>query len=201
MKITLTILGLLVALGVLYGLAFVGIIPVQKWADKDPALGKTLAQMHLAVIKPKIALKTGASPKPDPAQQKIQAEQKQIVADRALLEKDKAAFAAQQQQAAAQAANTAAAGNSPGGTDTRAKLIAIFATMSPDDISPIFAKLPDTAAIQYLMPLDEKKAGKILAAMPADRAARLSRQMMTASSSPQQTASNPTVPQPQASLP
>ena len=130
--------------------------------------------MHLAVIKPKAAPKTAALPKPDPQQQEIQAEQKQIVADRAQLEKDKAAFEAEKQQAAARACR----GTSPSSPDTRAKLAAIYATMSPDDIAAIFAKLPDPVVIQNLMPLDEKKAGKILAAMPADRAARLTRQMM-----------------------
>jgi flagellar motility protein MotE (MotC chaperone) len=194
MKITLTVLGLLAALGVLYGLAFLGIIPVQKWADRNPVLGKTLAQMHLAVIKPKKAPKTAALPKPDPQQLEIQAEQQQIVADRAQLEKDKTAFETEKEQASSAPPATS-------GPDTRAKLSAIYATMSPDDISVIFAKLPDPVVIQNLVALDEKKAGKILAAMPADRAARLSQQMMAASPTPQQTASNSASPMPQASLP
>ncbi len=59
--------------------------------------------------------------------------------------------------------------------------------MSPDDLARIFTKLSDPAVIQSLLPMDEKKAGKLLAALPPDRAARLARQMM--SSAPHATAS------------
>ena len=196
MKIVFSILGLVVLLGVLYGLAFVGVIPAQKMADKNPSLAKILYKMHLAKAKPKAALKLAAQPKADPKQQQIQAEQAQVAADRAQLEKDKAAFEAQKQQAAAPAPSNSTA--APSIADTNAKLSAIYATMSPDDIAKIFEKLSDAEVVQNLMPLDEKKAGKILAAMPADRAARLTRQMM-ASPTPQQTAAVP--PQPAISIP
>ena len=196
MKIVFSILGLLVLLGILYGLAFLGVIPAQKMADKNPSLAKVLYQMHLAKAKPKAAPKLAALPKPDPRQQQIQAEQAQVAADRAQLEKDKAAFAIQKQQAAAPPPSPSTA--APSSADTSAKLSAIYATMSPDDIAKIFEKLPDPDVIQNLMPLDEKKAGKILAAMPADRAARLSRQMM-ASPTPLQTAAVPR--QPAVSIP
>ncbi len=196
MKIVFSILGLLVLLGVLYGLAFLGVIPAQKMADKNPSLAKVLYKMHLAKTKPKAALKLAAQPKADPKQQQIQAEQAQVAADRAQLEKDKAAFEAQKQRAAASPPSPSKA--APSGADTNAKLSAIYATMSPDDIAKIFEKLSDAEVVQNLMPLDEKKAGKILAAMPADRAARLTRQMM-ASPAPQQTAAVP--PQPAVSIP
>ena len=49
--------------------------------------------------------------------------------------------------------------------------------MSPDDLARIFGKLPDPDVIGSLTQLDEKKAGQILALLPADRAARIARQM------------------------
>lgn len=175
MKALFTIVGLLVTLAVLYALAFLGVIPVQKWADKNPGLAKPLMAMHLARAKRKPTLPAPAAPKPDPQRQILAAAQKQLAADRTQLAKDRDAFEAQKQQAAAPAPNAGVPG-----TDTNAKLLAIYDTMSPDDIAKIFTKLPDPAVIQSLLPLDEKKAGKILAALPPDRAARLARRMMAA---------------------
>jgi flagellar motility protein MotE (MotC chaperone) len=188
MKAVFAILGVVVVLGIVYGLAFMGIIPVKKMAAKNPALAKILAPLHLAPAKPKataVVAKAGTDAT-DPQQQTLDAQKKQLADDRAQLDKDKAAFDAQKQSPsptpAVGADGTASVdGASPNGTaaaDTGAKLSAIYATMSPDDIAKIFAKLPDPVVIQNLMPLDEGKAGKVLAAMPADRAARLSQQMM-----------------------
>lgn len=203
MKIILTVLGLVVVLGVLYGLAFLGVIPVQKMAAKNPAMAKALAKMHLAPAKPKaaVAAKTAATAPADPQQQALQTQQKQLAADRAQLDKDRTAFEAEKQQPPTPAGGTISA-TSDGGTaapgDLNAKLTAIYATMSPDDIAKIFAKLPDSVVIQNLTPLDERQAGKVLAAMPPDRAARLS-QLMMAQGVAQQASAVPT--QPQTSLP
>lgn len=173
MKALFTVVGLLVTLAVLYGLAFLGVIPVQKWADKNPSLAKPLMAMHLARAKRKSALPpSAAAPIPDPQQKALQDGRKQLAADRAQLAKDRDALEAEKQQAA----SSAPTGATP---DTNAKLSAIYDTMSPDDLAGIFAKLPDPAVIQSLLPMDEKKAGKILAALPPARAARLARQMMS----------------------
>lgn len=180
MKIVFAILGLLIVLGVLYGLAFFGVIPVQKMADKNPAMAKILRQAHLASSKPKAVAKTASQPQLDPQAQSLQAQEQQVAADRAQLDKDKAAFETEKQQSANSAAP--AGGNGADNPGTSAKLTAIYGTMQPDDIAKIFAKLPDPVVIQNLMPLDEEKAGKVLAAMPPDRAARLSQQMMAKAS-------------------
>ena len=70
MKIVLPILALLVIAGVLYGLAFVGVLPVQKWADKSPKLAPVLRALHLAKARRKMAPLTAAAP-PDLAQQAL----------------------------------------------------------------------------------------------------------------------------------
>lgn len=177
MKALFSVVGLLVTLAVLYGLAFLGVIPVQKWADKSPALAKPLIAMHLAHAKRKPVLTSAAAPPPDPQQKALQDAQKQLADDRAQLAKERDAFEAEKQQVASPAPDGSAA--PPGAAaDPNAKLSAIYDTMSPDDLARIFAKLPDPTVIQSLLPMDEKKAGKILAGLPPDRAARLARQMM-----------------------
>ncbi len=172
MKAAFAVLGLLALLGVVYGLAFFGIIPVQKMADKSPALASALVSMHLARPKKHVAPLPQTAKAASPEQQALDAQKKQLAADRAQLDKDRADWEAQKQQAAAPASGT----DTPA-EDSGAKLNAIYATMSPDDIARIFAKLPDPDVMAALTQLDEKKAGKILAALPDDRAARLTRRM------------------------
>lgn len=171
MKAILGVLGLVALLGIVYGLARFGVIPTQKLAAKSPAMAKALAALKLAgPAKPKAI--AHAAPE-SPQQQMLDAEKQQLDAQRAQLSKDQAAFEAQQQQAlSAQQAPAA-----PAGPDTGAKLIALYSTMDPDDLAPIFAKLPDNQVISSLMQLDEKKAGEVLAALPPSRAARISELM------------------------
>ncbi len=168
MKVVVPILCLFVALGVVYGMAFVGILPAQKWADKNPQIAPLLRAAHLAKAtkaKPaKLAAHAPARPAPPPAPLPL--------------------------PAAPAPAALAAAPSEPA-PDTHAKLDAIYAAMAPDDLARIFAKLPDPTVVQSLMPMDEKKAGKVLAALPDDRAARLSRLMLA---SPARTASTNTLP-------
>lgn len=171
MKVVVPLLCLFVALGVVYGMAFVGILPAQKWADKNPQLAPLLRAAHLAkAAKPtpaKLAASAHAKPAPPAAQTPLPAP-----------------------PAPAPAAALAAAPADPA-PDTHAKLDAIYAAMAPDDLARIFAKLPDPTVVQSLMPMNEKKAGKVLAALPDDRAARLSRLMLA---SPARTVSPNTLP-------
>jgi len=172
LKAVIGLLSVVALLGVVYGLAFFGIIPVQKMADKSPGLASTLTKLHLAKAKkPAPAAPPGAAPSPE--QQALDAQKKQTAADRAQLDKDRADFEAQKAQPAAPPDGVA----STPPPDHAAKLGAIYATMSADDLARIFGKQPDPDVIQSLAQLDEKKAGQVLAALPADRAARLTRQM------------------------
>lgn len=173
MKIVVPLLCILVVLGVVYGMAFTGILPAQKWADKNPQIAPLLRAVHLA-----------KASKPKPAK---------IAAAKAA----KPATAAPLPLPAAPLPSPAiAAAPSAPPPDTHAKLDAIYAAMAPDDLARIFAKLPDPTVVQSLMPMDEKKAGKVLAALPDDRAARLSRLMLA---TPARTASTNVAPA--ASLP
>ena len=174
MKIVLPLFGLIALLGIGYGLAFVGVIPAQKIADKSPGLAQALITLHLAKTKkPKLAAKTAPTPAAlSPEQEALNTQKKQLADDKAALAKEQTDFEAQKQAAAAAPlASTSAVPNSA------AKLDAIYAAMSPDDLLTIFAKLPDPDVIAALINMDEKKAGKVLAGLPPTRAARLTRQM------------------------
>ena len=172
MKAVLGVFGVLALLGVVYGLAFLGVLPVQKMAGKSPALASALKALHLAKAKKPAH---GASPPaaPNPERLALDAQKRKLAADQAQLEKDRAALEAKQQTPAP------ADGIAPSGSasDNAAKLGAIYATMSADDLARIFGKLPDPDVIASLAQLDEKKAGQVLATLPADRAARLTQRM------------------------
>ena len=172
MKIVLPLFGLVALLGIGYGLAFVGVIPAQKMADKSPGFAQTLIALHLAKAK---KAKIAAKPAPNPAsvspeQEAISAEKKQLADDKAALTKAQTDFEAQKQAASAVSPASAV-------PNSAAKLDAIYAAMSPDDMLTIFAKLPDPDVIAALINMDEKKAGKVLAGLPPARAARLAQQM------------------------
>jgi len=175
-KAVIGVFGLVALLGVVYGLAFLGVIPAQKMAGKSPALASALSALHLAKAK-KAAPSITPRPAPDPERQALDAQKKALADGRAQLEKDRADLEARRQQPPAPQTG-ASPTPSP---DDAAKLGAIYATMSPDDLSRIFAKLPDPDVVRSLTQLDEKKAGQVLAALPADRAARLARRMSAVS--------------------
>ena len=164
MKAVFGLLGLVVVLGIVYGLAFFGIIPTQKMADKSPALGAFLKTLHLAKTAKRhpSSLAPVTAPAPNPEQVALETGKKQLAADRAQFDQDRLAWEAQKRQASA----APAAGDS-------AKINDIYATMSADDIARISAKLPDPDVVAVLTALDEKKSGKILAALPVDRAAKI----------------------------
>ena len=173
MKAVFGLFGVLALLGVAYGLAFLGIIPVQKMAGKSPALASALTALHLAKAK-----KPGhsASPiaAPSPEQQALDAQKKKLAAGQAQLEKDRAALEAQKQQPPPAAPD----GTAPApASDNAARIGAIYATMSADDLARIFGRLPDPDVVASLTQLEEKKAGQVLAVLPADRAARLAKRM------------------------
>jgi len=176
MKIAIPILGLLALLGVAYGLAFFGIIPAQKMADHSPGLARTLIALHLAKAKKPMltasAKASVASAVISPEQEALNTRKKQLADAKAALAKEQADFEAQKQAAPAASSPTAAPA-----PDTVGKLNAIYAAMSPDDLVPLFSHLPDPDVITALMSLDEKKAGKVLAALPPTRAAHLTQKM------------------------
>ena len=178
MKIAIPVLGLLALFGIAYALAFFGILPVQKMADHSPELAHTLIALHLAKAKkPVTAGKTSATASAviSPEQEALNTQKKQIADAQAALAKQKADFEAE--QAAPAAPSSAASPSATPAPDTAGKLSAIYAAMSADDLVTIFSKLPDPDVVSALMDLDEKKAGKVLAALPPTRAAHLTQEM------------------------
>ena len=173
MKIVLPIFGVIALLGIVYGLAFFGIIPAQKMADQTPALTSALISLHLAKAKKPVHIpKPGADLSPE--QVALNAQKKQLAASQAQLEEDRAAFESQKRTAFAPASDGTSITPPP---DPAAKLDAIYAAMSPDDLTPLFSKLSDTDVSRALLAMEEKKAGKVLAALPTARAAKLTRRM------------------------
>ena len=195
MKAVLGVFGVLALLGVTYGLAFLGVIPVQKMAGKSPALASALKALHLAKAKKPAH---GAPPvaAPDPERLALDAQKKKLATDQAQLEKDRDALEAQKQTPAAPSEGGSTSPSTP--SDSAAKIGAIYATMSADDLARIFGKLPDPDVIASLAQLDEKKAGQVLAILPADRAARITQRMSRVSAA-SASSSNPT-PSPRMSL-
>ena len=82
MKALWGIFGLMAVLGIVYGLAFVGNIPVKKLAAKSPALAKTLIALHLAKPNPKAAVMdtklASSAAVPSPEQQALDTQKRQI---------------------------------------------------------------------------------------------------------------------------
>jgi flagellar motility protein MotE (MotC chaperone) len=56
--------------------------------------------------------------------------------------------------------------------------------MKSDELAVIFAKLPDYQVCDALSKMDEKKAGKVLVALPPTRAAKLTVMLNRATAAP-----------------
>ncbi len=170
MKIAIGFIAVLVVLvGAVYGLARAHVLPLQGLAKSSPAAKNLLLSMKLIMPDaPKSKPKTLAAAIPDPlAAQKAQLaqEEAQVVAEKALLDRKIAAT-----PSAPPAAPTPA---SPPITVTASKLVEIYEAMGSDDLATLFAKEPDSAVVSALIAMDSKKAAKALAALPSDRAAKI----------------------------
>ncbi|HEX5323143.1 MAG TPA: hypothetical protein VFW40_05100 [Capsulimonadaceae bacterium] len=170
MKIVIALVGVLLLVGVVWALAFFQVIPAQRMADKSPGLASVLIALHVAKHKPKANPKpvvAKAAPAPDP----LASEKAALDAQKQQLDQEKAALDKKLAQTAGGQAGGSASEPPPG--DTSPKLISIYTTMKSDDIARIFAKLPDSAVVDALNQLDDRQAGKILAALPDARAAKI----------------------------
>lgn len=160
---------LLVALGAAYGLAKLGIIPVQKIAGNKKPLLKLFRTIGLKVEpeKPKVA---AAHPVVDP----LASERKAILDQRFALEKERADWQAQEEakQKAALNAKRAELSALPDPKELT-RLAAVYEQMPTDTMTKIFAKLPDDQVIALLRRMEEKKVADVLASVTPERAARL----------------------------
>jgi hypothetical protein len=180
MKALVALITILAILGSVYALALVGVIPVKPIALSSPAAAKLLIALKLYHPVAKKAAIVAALPltSPDPLaadRASLQAERQQLVIEKAALDKKMAG------------------GGS--GVTTSSKMSAIYDTMKPAQIASIFAKLPDAQVCDAIVKMDEMEAGKVLAAIPPDRAAKITILLN------QTTASNPQTGQQAQSLP
>lgn len=161
MKFVYALLGIVLVLGVTYGLAFLGVIPVASIARHNPSAARVLTAMYL--YHPKKVTTTSmiaTVPPPIPAEDPLAADRRELDAERAQIAAEKAALE-----------KKPADGDS--GTPTSAKMVAIYDTMKPAELAGIFEKLTDAQVCDALIKMDEQKAGKVLVAMPPSRAAKL----------------------------
>ena len=184
MKIVGIFLGIVLCLvGVFAGLLFTHKIPAAKLAKASPAVAGALTKLglyhspkNMKLASSAASTDTAPSSSAAPAiskddadeKQSLDAERQQIAAERDALNKARSAPASAAPPAA-----------------LAPKLADIYDTMSPDDLARIFAKQGDSQVVSALSAMDEKKAGKVMAALPADRAAKLA---LMLNSQPQQPA-------------
>ena len=169
-KILVLVLLLGVVVGVAYGLAKIGVIPVRKMAEKNKALRSALVRIGLDSPALPALHRPALAPLPDP----LASEKKALVAEHAALQQERADWEAQrqaQQKSAAQA-QTATQSATPDPKQL-ARMATVYEGMSADKVTQIFTKLPDGQVIALLRRMDEKQVGEILSTVPADRAARL----------------------------
>lgn len=178
MKIVIVIVALLVMLlGMAWVLAYFQVVPAQKMANKTPAIRPILVALRVAKMpkakhKPKastIASATVPPPSPAAEQASLDSEKSQLDTEKQQLDAEKAVL---DKKLGAGAASTAGAGDAPA-PQTDPKVISIYSTMKADKLALIFAKLPDSAVAGALEQLDDRQAGKVLAALPNGRAAKL----------------------------
>lgn len=185
MKVALAVVvPLMVIVGVVYGLAKVGVIPVSKLAQKNKALGSALKAVGLyhppKPAAPQVTLASATDP--------LAEEKKALEAQKATLAKERADFEAQ--RAAQRRGDNASP--SGGGPDPKsvARLAAVYEQMPPEAITRIFAKLPTDQVLAIVRRMDEKQVGQILLLLPPERAARMT-QALSRPAPPERAANTP----------
>jgi flagellar motility protein MotE (MotC chaperone) len=157
------------ALGVTWGLAKFGVIPVRQMAAKNPKLQPVLKAIGLDT--PKLPAATVAAvAKPDP----LAAEKKSIQAQRDQIEDERKKWEAQRQaQLRADSDSRAAVLRAQPDPKNLARMASVYEQMPADKVTIIFGKMRDDQVTALLRRMDEKRVGQILAAVTPERAARL----------------------------
>ncbi len=163
-KLLLVLIFLLILLGVPYGLAKMGVIPVAKLTAKNPALAKVARTLGL--ISPK---------------QTVKASNKQEKASNSASESSPVPTKPADLPRTAPPPLTSAAAPSSS-ADTASRQIGwvakVYEEMEPEEAVRIFAKMDDREVVPLLRRMKQRQVAQILALMPPDRAARLSRTLM-----------------------
>ena len=165
LKIALAVLlPLLLILGGVYGLAKMGMVPLDGLTKSNPSLARAFKAMGLKVpaaktpekATPETKTASDAAPAPDPAAQQ-----------QAAFEKERAELQAQIQTLK----KPAPAANAPDPKNV-ARMAGIYDQMPAEAVTKIFAKMPDEQVIALLRRMDEKQVGLILAAQTPEHAAQ-----------------------------
>jgi flagellar motility protein MotE (MotC chaperone) len=165
------IIPLVVIVGLGYGLARIGILPVDKIAEKNPALGSAFKAVGL-YRPPAHAAKAEAVPDPLAGEKKaLQAQRDELSKERNEL--DSQADRKRQSDARAREAEEAAKPD----PKNLARLASIYEQMAPAAVDKIFARLPNSEVIAILHRMDEKKVAEFLAGVTPERAARLTQEL------------------------
>ena len=174
----ITMVALVMLIGMAWVLAYFQVIPAQRMADKTPMLRPILVGLRVAKAPAKKKPKPSSTAKAStPAPLSRAAEQASLAAEKEALATEKEQVDAEKavldKKLASAAAPTDLAGGAPAEQAADPKVISIYSTMKADQLAAIFAKLPDSAVAEALEQLDDRQAGKVLAALPNDRAAKL----------------------------
>jgi flagellar motility protein MotE (MotC chaperone) len=183
MKFVFAFIGLIVIIGIVYGLAAAHIIPVKSIASSSPAAQKFLQQLKLvsppAPPKPAAASTQANTSVVDP----LAAQKQQIAAEQIQLDQEKAALAKKATQLSSLPTPAQIGQTSP-------KLVEIYEAMDSDDLATLFAKEPDSAVVSALIAMDSKKSAQALTAISTAnpvRAAKITALMNLATATAPQT--------------
>lgn len=155
---------LLILLGIPYGLAKMGIIPVAKLCAKNPALAKFARSVGLM-----------------PRRQTVQASTKEQGAVSATPSVPASSKTVRPEPAPLPPVPPAApsAANTPDDPSHQVGWVAkVYENMEPEQAVRILEKMNDREVIALLRRMKQRQVAQILALLPPDRAARLSRSLM-----------------------
>lgn len=163
-RLLIILVVLVILLGVPYGLAKIGVIPVAKLAAKNPALAK-------------FARSIGLMPRP----RAVKADTKQE--STASLPKPAATPSntsrpAPPALAPLPSARSGAAGNPDSAGRQVGWVAKVYENMEPEQAVRILERMNDREVIALLRRMKQRQVASILALMPPDRAARLSKTLM-----------------------
>ncbi|MCS6775438.1 MAG: hypothetical protein RMJ43_04520 [Chloroherpetonaceae bacterium] len=166
----LLVLGIpVIALPVLWGLARFNVIPVRRMAGQNPALRPVLRA--LALDTPALPAPPGQAPvRPDP----LEGERKALQAQREALAEERRQWEAQRQRQLREAAAArAAALRAEPDPKSLSRLAAIYEQMPAAAVTRILSRMRDDYVVALLQRMDEKQVAQVLAAIPPERAVRL----------------------------
>ena len=163
-RLMVVLILLLILLGVPYGLAKMGVIPVAKLTAKNPALAKVARTLGLTPRKRTVKADTKGENSSSPAPE----------ASRPMK------IAESPRPAAAQPPVTASA-PAPAGDNAGRQIgwvAKVYENMEPEEAVRIMEKMDDREVVPLLRRMKQRQVAQVLALMPPDRAARLSRTLM-----------------------